>query len=182
MVACGGVGQPEAVLTGMVVRGLGEGCGTVGSVDDGWGFGRVGPELIAADGGGLVSAPDDWAATGATLGDGSGLGEGDGDADWAGDTDGLADGLELARVASTGFAVSGLPREVSTITTSTTPTMTATLTAPVTAIADRKLMSSIRLFNASRSRRSPLTTQHDTANSGYYGRCVVINEMSQAYV
>jgi len=183
--AWGGVGQPEAVLTGMVVCGLDEGRGTVGSADDAPGLGRDGPELIAADGGELLSAADDWGATGATsLGDGSGLGDGerDGDADWAGEADGLADGLELARVASTGFAVSGLPREVSTITTSTTPTMTATPTAPVTAIADRKLMSSIRLFNASRSRRSPLTTQHDTANSGHYDRCVVINEVSQAYV
>ena len=161
MVACGGVGQPEAVLTGMVLCGLGEGFGTVGNDDDEPGLGRDGPGLIAADGRGLPSAADDWGATGATsLADGSGLGDGerDGDADGAGGADGLADGLELARVASAGFAVSGLPRQESTITTSTTPTMMATPTAPVTAIADRKLMSSIRLFNASRSRRTPLTT------------------------
>jgi hypothetical protein len=169
------VGQPEAVLTGMVVCGLGEGRGTVGNVDDGPGLGRDRPEeLIAADGGGLLSAADDSGATGApSLGDGSGLGDGERDGDGAGDADGLADGLELARVASAGFAVSRLPCAVSTTTTSTTQTMTATPTAPVTAIADRKLMSSIRLFNASRSRRSPLTTQHDTADSGRYGRCVV---------
>ena len=64
-VACGGVGQPEGVLTGMVVRQLGQGRGKVGNADEG--LGRDGPdELLAAEGGVLFSAADDWGATGAT--------------------------------------------------------------------------------------------------------------------
>ncbi len=158
--ARGGVGHPEAVLTGLVGPELGVGRGRVDGTEVGLGR-RGGAELVAG-GGGLLSAADDRGATGATeLGAGSGLaaGDGEGDADGVGDGDGVPGCFgTAARVAAAGFAVSGFPCEVSTNTTSTTAAMTAIPTAPATATADRKLMSSIRRFSTSRSRRSPLTT------------------------
>jgi hypothetical protein len=168
IVARGGVGHPEAVLTGMVGPELGVGRDTVGGTEDG--LGCPGAELVAG-GGGLLSAADDCGATGPTeLGAGSGLaaGDGDGDADGVGHGDGVPCCFgTAARVAAAGFAVSGFPCEVSTNTTSITAAITAIPTAPATATADRKLMSSIRPFSTSRSRRSPLTTQHHTANLGW---------------
>src|SRR5262249_17504340 len=108
VVACGGVGQPEAVLTGMVGGKLGGGRGTVGSTEVG--LGRGGAEL-RVPGGGLLNAGDGCAGGGGReLGDASGLGDGerDCDADAAAEADGAGEaaGPELARVASAGFAVS----------------------------------------------------------------------------
>jgi len=162
---CGGVGQPDGMVAGMVVDQLGVvGRGKVENAE--LGLGCAGADLDATDGGGLLNAADDWGAIGVTsLGDGSGLGDGERDCAGVGDVVVLADGPELAaRFAPAGFAISGLPCEVSTSITSTTPTMTATPMAPVTATADRKLTSSIRLYRTLRSRRPPLTTQHHTAD------------------
>jgi hypothetical protein len=106
VVARGGVGHPEAVLTGMVGPELGVGRDTVGGTEDG--LGRPGAELVAG-GGGLLSAADDCGATGPTeLGAGSGLaaGDGDGDADGVGDGDGVPCCFgTAARVAAAGFRV-----------------------------------------------------------------------------
>jgi hypothetical protein len=55
-------------------------------------------------------------------------------------------------------------------TTIASPAMTATLMAPTTASAERKLVSSIRALTAARIRSAGFTTQHDTGTNTHMRR------------
>ena len=145
-----------------------------------------GADLVV--GGGSAGADEDGRELdgGTSLGTGSGLGDGDADGDGDGDSDGDADGpaddgLEAAellatrgpRVGVVTLALAGLPCAVSTNTSIVTPARRPTVTAPPTAIAERKLMSSIRASSLLRSLPLPLTTQHDTGDLRWFAHVAV---------
>jgi hypothetical protein len=95
-----------------------------------------------------------------------------------GEADGIGDGVELVAtgtgaalcVAFTVVAVADEPCANSKKTTIATPATPATTMAPTTAIAERKLVSSIQVLNATRMRLPRFTTQHDTGANGYICR------------
>jgi hypothetical protein len=93
---------------------------------------------------------------------GDGLGDGDGDCDGVGDGGelGTSDGGAglAACVAVTAVTVTGVPCADTRMTIRTTQAITATPTAPATATADRKLISSIRASSLAR-RPSPRFTR-----------------------
>ena len=100
------------------------------------------------------------------------MGDGLGDGEIEGDGGRLGDGLGSAVagaggwwVAFTVVAVVGGPCVVSMKTTIAVPAPTATTMAPITATAERKLVSSIQVFSITRIRWARFTSQHDTGTN-----------------
>lgn len=139
--------------------------GAVGNAELGLGRGGRLRRLV---GSGVARAVDGTGATGATeVGGTSGLGDGDGDSDGSDDEGDASDAGGDERAASGPVTVTVLAGAalcpVSTMTSIITPASTATPIAPTTAMADRKLTSSIQPYSVSRS-RLPLTIQHNTGD------------------
>jgi hypothetical protein len=99
---------------------------------------------------------------------------GDGLRDGEGEGDGgrLGDGLGSTVVGASGWWVAFTvvaaacgPCVVNMKTTIAVPAPTATTMAPITATAERKLVSSIQVFSITRIRWPRFTSQHDTGTN-----------------